>query len=613
MLALARRPWFLALLLSLFLSADALADQAWIEIRSPHFRVITNGSARDGRMVANEFEQMRYVFSRSFNNAQIQSGPPLTIVAARDEDTYRSIAPSLWKSLGSSVAGAFFRNWEKQFALVRLDTWGDNNAVVIYHEYTHSILHANAHWLPVWLDEGMAEFYGYTRFQKDGIYIGTPSMRVPELHNRTLVPVATMLDIDERSPYYHDEFKIQIFYAESWAMVHYMTFGEGMGNGAKLHQFFNLVEDGTNQHKAFEQVFGDPKAFDIAFSEYVGRFSFIAGKIASDQASDPKSFSERKLSPAEADYELGCFNIGAHNPSNGRSQIEKSLTLDPSLAVAHEELGFQDFVAGKDDDAEKEWKQAVKLDPSLPRSLFALTMSGQLSDPLTKLSTEQLHAAQITLQHITQLAPRYAPAFVELALVEWQLGSMQQAYYDAHQAETLEPWRAGYRLLTARILLRGNKPAMAGTFAQYVATHWFGSDHNEAVDLWQAIPPDKRGDGASLAMDVPAGAEIVRGKLLNVSCTGSPGTSKFSVTLMPDKAADAKPLTFTRDGNLPIGFSDTLWWGEDHFSACHHLAGHPAVLAYKAKEAQSPELVELEVRDNLPDAAPTRPQASTPH
>jgi hypothetical protein len=83
---------------------------------------------------------------------------------------------------------------------------------------------------------------------------------------------------------------------------------------------------------------------------------------------------------------------------------------------------------------------------------------------------------------------------------------------------------------------------------------------------------------------------------------------------MPDKAATAKPLTFSKDGNLLIGFSDTLWWGEDHFSACHHLAGHPAVLVYKAKGVQGPELVELEVRDDLPDTpSPAQPQVSASH
>ena len=39
---------------------------------------------------------------------------------------------------------------------------GLNTYALVFHEYTHSILHMNARWLPTWLDEGMAEFYGYT-------------------------------------------------------------------------------------------------------------------------------------------------------------------------------------------------------------------------------------------------------------------------------------------------------------------------------------------------------------------------------------------------------------------------------------------------------------------
>ncbi len=607
MLAHARRLLFLAFVLSiLFSSANALADPTWTEIRSPHFRVITDGSAREGRTVANEFEQMRYVFSIIFNNTAIEAGAPLTIVAASDEATYRKIAPSLSKARGDNIAGVFFRGWEKQFALIRLDTWGDANAVVVYHEYAHSILHANAHWLPIWLDEGLAEFYAYTRFEKDRTYVGAPSLRIGALRGRSLIPVSTMLDINYRSPYYKDERQMQLFYAEAWAMVHYMSFAPGMDKGAKLLKFFNLVEEGTNQHKAFEQVFGDPKAFDKSLSGYVGLYSFQAGRMEPDPGSDPKSFAERKLTPAEADYELGSFSIGSHDRANGRSLLEKSLALDPNLALAHEELGFVDFVAGKDDDALKEWKRAVELDSSLPRSLFAATMSGPLSGPLTGLSPEQLRAGRLTLQHITQLAPRYAPAYVELSLVEWKLGLMQQAYNDAHQAETLEPWRAGYHLLTGRILLRGNKPAVAADYAQYVATHWFGPDHDEAFDLWQAIPLDKRGDGAPIAMDVPDGTTVVRGRLVEVSCADAPGSARLTVTLMPDKA-DAKPLTFTSDGRMLVGFSDTLWWGEDHFSRCHHLEGHPGVLVYKTGGPQGPELIDLEVRDELPDTANLEP------
>ena len=576
-------------------------QQTWTEVRSPHFRVITDGSGKDGRTVANEFEQMRYVFALRFKNPNVEAGPPLTIVAARDVGTYRSLDPALWKLRGDQIAGVFYRGWEKQFALIRLDSWGDANQVVVYHEYTHSVFHANVHWLPTWLDEGFAEFYSYTRFEKDRIYVGAPSLRMRALHNQYLIPVSTMLDITPHSAIYRDPARVQLFYAEAWAMVHYMTYGPDMGNGEKLSQFFKALQDGTAQKKAFQDVFGDPKAFDSAFSKYVRHFGFAAIVLPPDRGLDPKSFSERKLTPAEAAYELGCFHIGAHDRANARTLLEKSLALDPNLAVAHEELGFLDFDEGKDEDAEKEWKQATTLDPSLYRSLFAVTMSGPLSGPLAHISPVELLRAQGALQHVTQLGPRFAPAYVDLSRVEWQLGSLQQAYKDAHQAEILEPWRAGYHILTGRILLQGNQPAIAATYARYVATHWFGPDHDEAVDLWQAVPVDKRGDGEPLVLDMPDGADIVRGRLLDVSCSELPGANKLSVTLLPDQPADAKPLTFTSDTALVVGFSDTLWWGEDHFSLCHHLAGHPAVLAYKPKGPQGGELVNLEVRDDQPD------------
>jgi hypothetical protein len=594
----------ISLLPTLLYTKHAIGEQTWTEVRSPHFRVLTNGSSRDGRAVANEFEQMRYVFTLRFKNENIQSGPPLTIVAARDEATFRSLDPAGWKSTNGNIGGQFFRGWEKQYAIFRLDILGDSNQVVVYHEYTHSVLHANAHWLPTWLDEGLAEFYGYTRFQKDRIYIGAPSMRMRTLRNETLLPVSTMLEVNGRSPLYHDDRKVELFYAEAWAMVHYMFFGPGMEDGNKLNNFFRLLQTGVPQQKAFQQVFGDPHAFDKGFSEYVSQFAFKAGVLPPNPNADTKSFIERQLTPAETNYELGCFHIAAHDRAAGRALIEKSLELDPKLAPAHEELGFQYFADGKDDDAQKEWKQAIALDPSLPRSLFALTMTAPFSgSAFLNQSPEKLEAIQIQLRHIAQLAPGFAPPYAELALVEWKLGRIQQAYKDASQAESLEPWRAGYHVLTGRILLHGNQPALAAEYSQYVATHWFGPDHNEAVDLWQAVPSDKRGDGSPLALDLAAGLEIVRGRLLDVSC-GNPtptGGHTFNVTLMPDNSTGAKPLTFATDKGVRIGFSDTLWWGEDHFSSCHHLAGHPGLLAYKPQGPQSAELVDVEVRDDLPD------------
>lgn len=138
----------LAFLCLCLVNPAASAEATWTEVRSPHFRVLTDGSVSQGREVAKEFEQMRYVFVLLLEKAEIESGAPLTIVAAKDEATFKKLEPQTWKTSGGRIAGEFHRGWEKQFAIIRLDTWGDFNQVVAYHEYTHSVLHANAHWLP---------------------------------------------------------------------------------------------------------------------------------------------------------------------------------------------------------------------------------------------------------------------------------------------------------------------------------------------------------------------------------------------------------------------------------------------------------------------------------
>jgi tetratricopeptide (TPR) repeat protein len=587
------------------------AETTWTEVRSPHFRVLTDGSARDGREVANEFEQIRHVFAGLLTTGNIDSGSSLTIVAARDEGSFRNLEPGLWKTekgLASSVAGIFHPGWEKRFAAVRLDLWQGEAQATVYHEYTHSVLHATAHWLPIWLDEGMAEFYGYTRFQSDKIYVGAPSLRMRELKSETLIPVEQMLDTNSRSKIWEDPQRADLFYAEAWAMVHFMYFGPGMNNGQKLQAFYRAIQNNTDQKKAFRDVFGDPAAFDRALSLYLNRFAFTAARMPPDHSIDPKSFAERELARAEADYELGCFHLGTHDSAAGRTMIEHALSLDPKLAPAHEELGYIDFLAGHDSDARSEWQQALAFDPHLYRSLFALTMTGST---FAQQTPAQLHDTQVQLQRVTTLAPHFAPAFVELALLEWRLGAMQQAYKDSHHAEELEPWRAGYHIVTGNILLHGNQPTLAATSARYVADHWFGPDHNEAVDLWEAVPAAKRDEGPVLARDLPPGVEVAHGLLAAVSCTDAPGPDHLKITLTPSDPS-AHPLSFTSDGRIMIGFSDSLWWGEDHFTTCHHLDGHPAIVAYKAARSGNPQLVEFEVRDDLPQAALSTAAAAPP-
>jgi hypothetical protein len=81
-----------------FVAANlAGGEKPWTEVRSPNFRVLTNASANDGRRTAREFEQIRALFAQGFPKMRLDSGARLTIWAPQDEQSMKSLAPSVLK------------------------------------------------------------------------------------------------------------------------------------------------------------------------------------------------------------------------------------------------------------------------------------------------------------------------------------------------------------------------------------------------------------------------------------------------------------------------------------------------------------------------------------
>jgi len=587
------RSLLLACMFGLLVGRAAAGEKPWIEVDSPHFRVLSDGSDRDARRVAREFEQMRAVLADQFPSFRLESGAPLLIFAAQDENTAKKLAPQVWKAKGAKPAGYFHHGWEKQFAMVRLDAIAPEAYQVVYHEYVHTILHANFRWLPVWLDEGMAEFYGNTRFQQSKIFIGAPSTRYRYLLGRPLVPIDTLLAVNQRSPYYHDEDKVQMFYAESWVLVHFLTFGPGMLNTGKLTQFNNLLQQGTEQKKAFRQVFGDTAELQKNLDEYVHHFTITTAVVKSPPKLDEKAFPVRTLSMAETESQLGSYRLWSHDPADARPHIEQAVKDDPKLGLAHENMGFLDFADGKDEEAAHDFAEAYRLDGTLYLSHFYKTMLSPIARSDMPADQASLHEA---LLKTLDLNNQFAPSYVELALLDVRQGKYSEALRLARRAEQLEPARAGYHLLTGQILLRLGRRSDASAFARYVAERWFGPDHDEAVDLWNEIPEAQRASGEPLSDEAPKETQTMQGKVRSTACSDK----DHSFTLVLDRGN--QDLTFHSKAGFMSGFSDTIWYGEDHFTLCHHVEGLRAVVRYKspADKSYAGDLAELELREDLP-------------
>src|SRR6266849_8629381 len=132
-----------AVLLMLFCGGSLFSEEKpWTGIRSPHFRLITNGDELNGRHVLLRFELMRAVFESQFPHFKLDASAPLLIIAAKDESTTRKLLPQYSAHSMLLPGGLYHDGWEKQYALVRLDVISSDpeGFHTVYHEYVHSLL-----------------------------------------------------------------------------------------------------------------------------------------------------------------------------------------------------------------------------------------------------------------------------------------------------------------------------------------------------------------------------------------------------------------------------------------------------------------------------------------
>jgi tetratricopeptide (TPR) repeat protein len=596
---------FLCAFLTVICKSSDGAQKPWIEVRSPHFRVLTDGSAGDARRIAREFEQMRAVFAAGFPNMRLDTGAPLLVFAPRDESSMKSLAPTELKKMPAFVGGFFQHGWEKQFAVVRLDQDVPGGYKVVYHEYTHSLLHANFRWLPTWLDEGLADYYGGTRIEGSKIYVGAPTTRVYGVQSQTLIPLDKLLVENPYVAYRGDDRLISLFYGESWALVHYLVFGPGMEQGNKLAEFLNRLQSGEEQKKAFTDTFGSLDSVQKALEAYVDKFAFASFVLRNPPQINEKEFLERKLSVAETEAAIGAYRIWTHDLKDAGEITEQGLKDDPKLAELHENLAFLDFADGKDEDAAREFAAAYNLDNQLYLSLYFKTM---LSSVARSNDPADLNTFQETLSQVLKIDPQFAPAFVELALMLVRENKLNNALAVSRKAEELEPSRAGYHLLSGKILLQMGKGAEAANAAKFVADRWQGPDHNEAMELWSRVPANQRPSGDEIEPESPGGAMAIGGTIAKVNC----GDKEHKLTVEVNRGG--KTPTFQANGGFTVGYSDTLWYGSDHFSLCHHVNGMRAVIWYKDSpdKAFAGLLSSIELREDLPAAAEKSANSTQP-
>ena len=441
-------------LLVLFATVATARDKIenWIEVRSPHFVVATTANEKQARRIADQFERMRALFHALFPKLKIDPSSPIIVIAVKDGKDFRALEPQEYLAKGSlQLGGLFLRAADKNYVLLHLEAQGEHPYSTVYHEYTH-LLMSKAEWMPLWLNEGLAEFYQNTDIDETDARLGQPSVEdIQLLRQTTLLPLPTLFAVDYNSPYYHEENKGSIFYAESWALTHYLLVKDADEKSSRLPRYADLLAGGTDPLSAATTAFGDLKKLEGDLNLYVqqAQFRFFKKKVSDE--TDPTTFKLEPLTSPQADAIRADFLAYNRRTQDARTLLDHVLHDDPNNVAARETLGFLEFQAAHLEEAKKWYRQAVELDSQsyLAHYYFAAISMQSTVDPSDEKQIEN------SLRMAIKLNPLFAPPFDRLAIfLGGHDGDLSEAHMLGLTAVSLDPENMGYRVNVANVLMR---------------------------------------------------------------------------------------------------------------------------------------------------------------
>lgn len=426
-------------------------EEKWIEVSSPRFVVISNGGEKQARRLLEQFEQFRIVCKTLMPAMQVDPGSPLVIFAVRDSEEMKALTPDQYQKAGTEQpAGIFMGGVERNFVVLRLDIQGDQRYYTLYHEYAHLILKLNIPGLPLWLEEGLASFFGQAQLGEKESSVGRPSgLMLQALRNSRTIPLETLFAVDRSSPYYRERSKAEIFYAEAWALTHYLMIGDKAAHAQQLNKYLQLLENDVPEETAAAQAFGDLRELKKRLDNYINLAAYYINKVPMPAQTEQKTLALRELSRSDLLVARGLVLVHGGRLSDAQAALEEALRLDPRSAAANEGLGNLCLRQNNQEGALKYFSAAAELDS---RSYLAHYYAARAGMSINGNMGQR--QAESHLRRAIEINPQAAPAYDLLAkILSDDNPKNPEALTLALQAAKLEPGVIAHKLNIVYLLI----------------------------------------------------------------------------------------------------------------------------------------------------------------
>ncbi len=447
------------------------ARETWLSVRSKNFQLIGNASEKDIRKVGVRMEQFRDVFSRIFTKSKASSAIPITVIVFKDDNAFKPYKP-LYQGKPATVSGYYQPGEDVNYIMLTSEFRETNPYAVIFHEYVHALTSDNSRPLPPWLSEGIAEYYSSFEVESNEkkVWLGKAiANHVFYLREQKFLPLQRLFAVDHRSPEYNERERKGVFYAQSWALVHYLLLGNNSKWQPQFLQFVNALAAGRPVDDSFKQIFKtDYATLEKELKDYIGRNSYPAQYVNFDEKlSFDADMQTAPLGEAEVQSYLGDLLCRIQRRDEGEELLKRAIALDPKLAPAYSSLGMSRLRQNQLAEARQYLEQAVAANSQnhLAHYYYAFTLYREIFGEgrlVTELPQDKVKMMRAALDNVIQLKPNFPETYNLLGFISLVTGENLGAGVNAvRKAMAIAPGREDYAMTLAQLYLRQEKFAEA--------------------------------------------------------------------------------------------------------------------------------------------------------
>jgi tetratricopeptide (TPR) repeat protein len=462
-----------------FSPGSVSAKDEWLRVRSKNFNLVGNATEKDIRKVATKLEQFRETFRQIFNQTNLNSSIPTNVVVFKSKSAYKPFLPKRADGKADTgIAGYFQPGDDANYITISTEGEDADTYGTIFHEYVHFIVNTNfgKSEVPTWFNEGLAEYYQTFAIEEDQkAKLGLPQNQHLYLLQQTkLIPLETLFKISNYALHQNGNHSRSIFYAEAWALIHYLV---QSGKTEGLGKFLTLALKDVPSEKAFQDAFQMSYAqMEKELKKYVEQNTYKYSLVTfKNKLAFESEMQTTPMSEAESNAYLGDLLYHTNRHDDAEAYLQKAIQLKPDSSMANTSLGMVKIRQRKFDEAKKYLEKAISEDQKNHLAFFnyALLLSREDRDEfgyVRSFPPEKAAKMRELLKKAIAINPTFTESYELYAFVNMVNNeNLDEANAYLRKALNIQPGSQRYALRLAEIYMRQEKFSEASAIADKIA------------------------------------------------------------------------------------------------------------------------------------------------